>query len=48
MLEINGWFFAQLANFLLLLIILNAILYKPILRIFKERESSTSGFLEDA
>ena len=48
MLEINGWFFAQLANFLLLLIILNAILYKPILRIFKERESSTTGFLEDA
>jgi F-type H+-transporting ATPase subunit b len=48
MLEINGWFFAQLANFLLLLVILNAILYKPILRIFKERESSTSGFLEDA
>jgi F-type H+-transporting ATPase subunit b len=32
----------------LLLIILNAILYKPILRIFKERESSTTGFLEDA
>ena len=48
MLEINGWFFAQLANFLLLLVILNAILYKPILRIFEERKSSTTGFLEDA
>lgn len=48
MLEINGWFFAQLANFLLLLIILNLILFRPILRIFKERESSTTGFLEDA
>ena len=48
MLEINGWFFAQLANFLLLLVILNAILYKPILRIFEERKSSTTGFLEEA
>lgn len=48
MLEINGWFFAQLANFLLLIIILNIILFKPVLRIFKERESSTTGFLEDA
>ena len=48
MLEINGWFFAQLANFLLLLVILNTILYKPILRIFEERESSTTGFLQDA
>jgi F-type H+-transporting ATPase subunit b len=48
MLEINGWFFAQLANFLLLLIILNIMLYKPMLRLFKERESNTTGFLEDA
>jgi len=48
MLEINGWFFAQLANFLLLLIVLNAILFKPILRIFQERESSTTGYLDDA
>jgi F-type H+-transporting ATPase subunit b len=48
MLEINGWFFAQLANFLLLLVVLNAILYKPILRIFEERKSSTTGFLQDA
>jgi len=48
MLEINGWFFVQLANFLVLLVILNTILYKPVLRIFKERENSTTGFLEDA
>ena len=48
MLEINGWFFVQLANFLLLLVILNIILFRPILRIFKERESNTTGFLEDA
>ena len=48
MLEINGWFFAQLANFLLLLIILNMMLFKPMLRLFKERETNTTGFLEDA
>jgi F-type H+-transporting ATPase subunit b len=48
MLEINGWFFAQLANFLLLLVILNIMLFRPMLRLFKERESNTTGFLEDA
>jgi F-type H+-transporting ATPase subunit b len=48
MLEINAWFFAQLANFLLLLIVLNIILFKPILRIIKEREENTTGALENA
>lgn len=48
MLEINKWFFAQLANFLLLLIILNIVLFKPILQLFKEREKLTKGSLDDA
>jgi F-type H+-transporting ATPase subunit b len=48
MLEINYWFFAQLANFLILLFILNKILFQPLLRLFKEREDSTKGFLEEA
>ena len=48
MLEFNAWFFAQLANFLLLLIVLNIILFKPILRIIKEREENTTGALENA
>jgi len=48
MLEINNWFFVQLANFILLLIILNKILYKPMLRLFKEREDSTKGALDSA
>jgi F-type H+-transporting ATPase subunit b len=48
MLELNKWFFVQMINFLLLLVILNIILFRPILRIFKERENSTTGFLDDA
>jgi F-type H+-transporting ATPase subunit b len=48
MLDVNAWFFAQLANFIFLLIILNAILYKPFLRLFKERDENTKGALEKA
>lgn len=48
MLEINKWFFVQLANFLLLLLVLNIILFKPILRLFQERKDSTTGFLDKA
>ncbi len=48
MLDINKWFFVQLANFLLLLIILNIILFKPFLRLFKEREDNTKGALDSA
>ncbi len=48
MLELNKWFFVQLANFLLLLVVLNIILFKPMLRLFQEREENTTGFLNDA
>ena len=48
MLDINNWFFVQLANFILLFIILNAILFKPFLLLFKERDDKTSGALESA
>ncbi len=48
MLEINNWFFVQLANFILLFFILNKILYKPLLRLFQEREENTNGALEKA
>lgn len=48
MLELNKWFFAQLANFLILLLLLNIILFKPLLQLFKERESRTKGFLDNA
>jgi F-type H+-transporting ATPase subunit b len=48
MLEVNGWFFVQLANFLILLFLLNTILFKPILKLFKERDDNTKGALESA
>ncbi|MFA5353676.1 MAG: ATP synthase F0 subunit B [Thermodesulfovibrionales bacterium] len=48
MLEFNYWFFVLLANFLVLLFILNAILFKPISRLFQEREDSTTGALNRA
>jgi F-type H+-transporting ATPase subunit b len=48
MLELNKWFFVQLANFLLLIIILNIILFKPLLRIFKERDEGINGALNKA
>lgn len=45
MLDINGWLFVQIANFIILLVVLNAILYKPFFRLFKEREDGTKGAL---
>lgn len=48
MLELNKWFFAQLANFLLLLIILNIILFKPLLRLFRDRDAGINGDLNAA
>jgi F-type H+-transporting ATPase subunit b len=49
MLELNKvWFLVQLANFLILLVLLNAILFKPLLQLFKEREDRTrGGFLDE-
>lgn len=48
MLDINGWFFVQLANFFLLLYFLDRIIYKPLFRIFKERAENTQGALDRA
>lgn len=48
MLEINKWFFVLALNFFILLFILNAILYKPLLKIFKEREDTVKGSLDAA
>lgn len=48
MLEFNKWFFVLLVNFIVLLFILNAILFKPLLQIFKEREDSVKGDLDAA
>lgn len=48
MLEFNQWFFVLLANFLVLFFVLNAILFKPIAKVFKEREAATTGALDEA
>jgi F-type H+-transporting ATPase subunit b len=49
MLEIElKWFIVQLINFLFLLVFLNIILFRPLLRLFKEREDNTKGALENA
>lgn len=48
MLEFNQWFFVLLANFIVLFFILSAILFKPLAKVFKEREAATTGALADA
>jgi F-type H+-transporting ATPase subunit b len=48
MLEFNQWFFVLLANFLVLFFVLSAILFKPLARILKERESSIKSAIEEA
>lgn len=48
MLELNKWFFVLLINFLVLLYILNIILFRPILKVIKERDSSVKDMLKAA
>jgi len=42
------WFFVMAVNFFVLLFVLNAILFKPILKIFKEREDTVKNSLDAA
>lgn len=49
MLDFNpGAFLVLLANFLILLFILNKLLFAPLSQVFKERENATIGALEQA
>lgn len=48
MLEFTQWYFVLVVNFLVLLVILNAILFKPLAKLFKEREGSIKGALDEA
>jgi len=48
MLDFTGWFFFLVVNFLLLVFILNIILFKPFLKLFKERDDSIGGALNAA
>ena len=48
MIDINIAFFIQLANFIVLLLAMNFILFKPLRAIMREREESIGGALSDA
>jgi F-type H+-transporting ATPase subunit b len=48
MLELNGWFFVHLINFLVLIALLNYILFKPLLRTLSVREDHIKGSLNSA
>ncbi|HIJ60259.1 MAG TPA: hypothetical protein HPP56_06550 [Nitrospirae bacterium] len=48
MLEFNSWYFVLLANFLILLVVLNSILFRPLKKILKEREGTINGMLNEA
>ena len=48
MIDINTSLLIQLANFIILLIVLNIILFKPIRQIMQEREQGISSAFSDA
>jgi F-type H+-transporting ATPase subunit b len=48
MLDFNISFLVMAINFFVLLLVMNSILFKPLLRIFKERESTVKGDLNAA
>ncbi len=48
MVEINGTFFIQLANFLLMIFFLNHFLFKPILAMVERRNEKMSSLESDA
>jgi F-type H+-transporting ATPase subunit b len=49
MLDIHfNWLIVLMVNFLCLIFVLNILLFKPLLKIFKEREDSVKGSLDAA
>jgi F-type H+-transporting ATPase subunit b len=48
MLDINLSFLIMVINFFVLLIIMNFIVFRPLLKIFKERENAVKGSLDAA
>jgi F-type H+-transporting ATPase subunit b len=48
MIDINVSLFMQLANFIVLFVVLSLILFKPIRQVMREREQGISSALEDA
>lgn len=48
MLEFNKWFFILLLNFLCLIYVLNILLFRPLVKLFTDRENAIKGSLEAA
>ena len=48
MIELNATFFAQILNFLILVVILRAVAYKPVVRMIQARENRIAESLEKA
>jgi len=48
MVDITGWLFVQIANFLVLLVALHILLFKPLLSIMQERQQAVSGAFTDS
>lgn len=48
MLDIDITLIYQIAGYFVLLVVLNQILYKPLLKLLKERDDRTAGFLKEA
>lgn len=48
MLDFNYWYFVLVANFIILYFILSSLLFKPLAKLFKEREKAIKGAFEDA
>ena len=48
MIDLNMTFFAQILNFLILVVILRALCYKPVARMLKEREDKIAESIEKA
>ena len=48
MIELNATFFAQILNFLILVVILRAVAYKPVARMLQARENKIAESIEKA
>ena len=46
MIDINATLVAQMLNFLILVVVLRLVAYKPIVKMLKEREERIAGSIE--
>jgi len=48
MIEFNQWYFVLVANFIILYFILSSLLFKPLAKLFKERENTIKAAHDNA